>query len=116
MGAAEVISFEEVRARKQWDTLPWQYVWQGTCWQDWRAMPHVLPALAAPCQGATPPRSTRYKAFAHRNPMPSYRYAYTFLKRLGARTRSAVSSHPPPRRMALSPDAGPCGFRAGLFR
>jgi len=47
MGAAEVISFEEVRARKQWDTLRQQLhtrfdQWLDTLEQQWHEPPSTL--------------------------------------------------------------------------
>jgi len=52
MGAAEVISFEEVRARKQWSTLRQQLherfdQWLDTLAQAWHEAPSTLPEVTA---------------------------------------------------------------------
>ena len=52
MGAAEVISFEEVRARKQWDTLRHQLherfdQWLDTLETQWHEPPSTLPEVTA---------------------------------------------------------------------
>ncbi len=52
MGAAEVISFEEVRARKQWDTLRHQLherfdQWLDTLETQWHEPPTTLPEMTA---------------------------------------------------------------------
>ena len=52
MGAAEVISFEEVRARKQWDTLRQQLharfdQWLDTLEQQWHEPPSTLMEVTA---------------------------------------------------------------------
>jgi len=52
MGAAEVISFEEVRARKQWDTLRQQLHarfdhWLDTLEQQWHEPPSTLMEVTA---------------------------------------------------------------------
>ena len=52
MGAAEVISFEEVRARKQWDTLRHQLherfdQWLDTLETQWHEPPATLPEMTA---------------------------------------------------------------------
>src|SRR5215468_11264546 len=52
MGAAEVISFEEVRARKQWDTLRQQLherfdQWLDALEQQWHEPPSTLPEVTA---------------------------------------------------------------------
>jgi hypothetical protein len=52
MGAAEIISFEEVRARKQWDTLRQQLherfdQWLDTLEQQWREPPSTLTEVTA---------------------------------------------------------------------
>src|SRR5437764_1120500 len=52
MGAAEVISFEEVRARKQWATLRQQLherfdQWLDTLEQQWHEPPATLPEVTA---------------------------------------------------------------------
>ena len=52
MGAAEVISFEEVRARKQWDTLRQQLharfdQWLDTLEQQWHEPPSTLLEVTA---------------------------------------------------------------------
>jgi hypothetical protein len=52
MGAAEVISFEEVRARKQWDTLRQQLHerfdhWLDTLEQQWHEPPSTLMEVSA---------------------------------------------------------------------
>src|SRR5215813_11550208 len=52
MGAAEVISFEEVRARKQWDTLRQQLharfdQWLDTLEQQWHEPPSTLMEMTA---------------------------------------------------------------------
>src|SRR5919205_3358482 len=52
MGAAEVISFEEVRARKQWATLRQQLherfdQWLDTLEQQWHEPPALLPEVTA---------------------------------------------------------------------
>ena len=52
MGPAEVISFEEVRARKQWDTLREQLHarfdhWLETLEQQWHAPPSTLLEVTA---------------------------------------------------------------------
>jgi hypothetical protein len=53
MGAAEVIAFEEVRARKQWDTLRHQLherfdQWLDTLETQWHEPPSTLPEVTAP--------------------------------------------------------------------
>jgi hypothetical protein len=50
MGAAEVIAFEEIRARKQWDTLRHQLharfdQWLDTLEQQWHELPATLPEM-----------------------------------------------------------------------
>jgi hypothetical protein len=52
MGAAEVIAFEEIRARKQWDTLRHQLharfdQWLDTLEQQWHEPPSTLPEVTA---------------------------------------------------------------------
>ena len=52
MGAAEVIAFEEVRARKQWDTLRHQLherfdQWLDTLETQWHEPPSTLPEVTA---------------------------------------------------------------------
>jgi hypothetical protein len=52
MGAAEVIAFEEVRARKQWATLRQQLherfdPWLDTLEQQWHEPPATLPEVTA---------------------------------------------------------------------
>jgi hypothetical protein len=52
MGAAEVIAFEEVRARKQWDTLRHQLherfdQWLDTLEMQWHEPPATLPEVTA---------------------------------------------------------------------
>jgi len=52
MGAAEVIAFEEVRARKQWDTLRHQLherfdQWLDTLETQWPEPPSPLPEVTA---------------------------------------------------------------------
>jgi len=52
MGAAEVISFEEVRARKQWSTLRHQLhqrfdQWLDTLETQWHKQPATLPEMTA---------------------------------------------------------------------
>jgi hypothetical protein len=52
MGAAEVIAFEEVRARKQWDTLRRQLherfdQWLDTLETQWHEPPSTLPEVTA---------------------------------------------------------------------
>ena len=52
MGAAEVISFEEVRARKQWSTLRQQLhecfdQWLDTLEQAWHELPATLSEVSA---------------------------------------------------------------------
>jgi Transposase len=52
MGAAEVISFEEVRARKHWATLRPQLherfdQWRDTLEQQWHEPPALLPEVTA---------------------------------------------------------------------
>src|SRR5262245_26228651 len=52
MGAAEVIAFEEVRARKQWDTLRHQLherfdQWLDTLETQWHEPPSTLPEITA---------------------------------------------------------------------
>ena len=52
MGAAEVIAFEEVRARKQWDTLRQQLharfdQWLDTLEQQWHEPPSTLMEVTA---------------------------------------------------------------------
>ena len=52
MGAAEVIAFEEVRARKQWDTLRHQLherfdQWLDTLQTQWHEPPSALPEVTA---------------------------------------------------------------------
>ena len=52
MGAAEVIAFEEVRARKQWDTLRHQLherfdQWLDTLETQWHEPPTTLPQMTA---------------------------------------------------------------------
>jgi hypothetical protein len=52
MGAAEVIAFEEVRARKQWDTLRHQLherfdQWLATLETQWHEPPSTLPEVTA---------------------------------------------------------------------
>ena len=52
MGAAEVISFEEVRARKQWSTLRQQLherfdQWLDTLEQAWHELPATLSEVTA---------------------------------------------------------------------
>ena len=52
MGAAEVIAFEEVRARKQWDTLRHQLherfdQWLDTLETQWHEPPATLPEMTA---------------------------------------------------------------------
>ena len=55
MGAAEVISFEEVRARKPWDTLRQQLParsahWLDTLEQQWHEPPSTLLEVTATVQ------------------------------------------------------------------
>ena len=52
MGAAEVIAFEEVRARKQWDTLRHQLherfdQWRDTLETQWPQPPTTLSEMTA---------------------------------------------------------------------
>jgi hypothetical protein len=52
MGAVEVIAFEEVRARQQWDTLRHQLherfdPWLDTLETQWHAPPSTLPEVTA---------------------------------------------------------------------
>src|SRR5262245_32676521 len=52
MGAAEVIAFEEVRTRKQWDTLRHQLherfdQWLDTLETQWHEPPSTLPEVTA---------------------------------------------------------------------
>ena len=52
MGAAEVIAFEEVRARKRWDTLRHQLherfdQWLDTLETQWHEPPSTLPEVTA---------------------------------------------------------------------
>jgi hypothetical protein len=71
MGAAEVIAFEEVRARKQWASLRQQLherfdQWLDTLEQQWHELPATLPEVTAtvwdlrqPLTGVSPRRSWR---------------------------------------------------------
>src|SRR5215467_9940967 len=52
MGAAEIISFEKVRARKHWDALRHQFherfdQWLDTLEQQWPEPPSTLPEVTA---------------------------------------------------------------------
>ena len=77
MGAAEIIVFEEVRARKQWDTLRQQLharfdQWLDTLEQQWHEPPSTLMEVTARCglcasnsPGVLPRRSWRMSTGAN---------------------------------------------------